>query len=35
MKDMNVSGGNIITKEYQFNNCSLQKWIFEAKLAGV
>lgn len=35
MKDMNISSGTIITKEYQSNNCSLQKWIFEAKLAGV
>ena len=35
MKDMNASSGTIITKEYQSNNCSLQKWIFEAQLAGV
>lgn len=35
MKDMNISSGTIITKEYQSNNCSLQKWIFQAKLAGV
>lgn len=34
-KDMKVSPGTIITKEYHSNNCSIQKWICEAKLAGV
>ena len=32
---MNTAGGNILTKEYHSNNCNLQKWMFEAKLAGV
>ena len=35
LKDMKVSPGTIITKEYHSNNCSMQKWICEAKLAGV
>lgn len=34
-QQMKTSPGTIITKEYQSNNCSLQKWICEAKLAGV
>ena len=32
---MKTSPGTIVTKEYQSNNCNLQKWLFEAKLAGV
>ena len=32
---MKTSPGSIITKEYHANNCSIQKWICQARLAGV
>lgn len=35
IKQMKTSPGSIITKEYHANNCSIQKWICEARLAGV
>ncbi len=34
VKNMQTTG-SLITKEYQSNICSLQKWICEAHLAGV
>lgn len=34
VKSMKTPGA-LITKEYQSNSCSIQKWICEARLAGV
>ena len=35
IKDIGTSTGKIVSQEWQNNACSVQKWICEAKLAGV
>ena len=35
VNDIKTAQGKLIFQEYQANSCSLQKWICEAKLAGV